>query len=329
MKISQKKILVTGAGGFIGSHLVKELVELGNDVTALVHYNSANRWGNLELMESRVKADINVVCGNIEDPYCIQRIVKGKNVVFHLAALIGIPYSYIAPLNYIRTNIEGTLNVMEACLKSDIEKVIHTSSSEVYGTAIYTPIDENHPLQGQSPYSASKIAADKIAESYYRSFNLPVATIRPFNTFGPGQSARAVIPTIILQALTGDAVKLGALTPVRDMNYVKNTIHGFIKIAESSGSVGEVINIGSGRALPIGDIAQKIFKFMNRKIRIKTDDQRLRPKKSEVFQLICNNNKAKELIGWEEIIPLEVGLKETIDWFENNLTLYKVNDYNI
>jgi NAD dependent epimerase/dehydratase len=329
MNLSRKKVLVTGAGGFIGSHLVNELIELGNEVTALVHYNSANHWGNLDLLDKSVKSSINVINGNVEDPFCVQKFIQDKEVVFHLAALIGIPYSYIAPFNYIRTNVEGTLNVMEACLKSGVEKVIHTSTSEVYGTAVYSPIDEKHPLQGQSPYSASKIGADKIVESYYCTFNLPVATIRPFNAFGPRQSARAVIPTIISQALTGDTVRLGALTPVRDMNYVKNTVAGFIKIAESPNSVGEVINIGSGKPLTIGEIAQKIFEIMNKKIKIKNDEQRFRPQKSEVFQLICNHHRAKELIGWEEVISFEAGLKETIAWIENNLSLFKMNEYNV
>lgn len=329
MILSGKKILITGAGGFIGSHLANQLIMMGNDVTTLVHYNSSNSFGNLELLDKEVLKSLNIVSGNIEDPFCIQNAVKGKDIVFHLAALIAIPYSYIAPLNYIRTNVEGTLNVMDACLKFGVEKVVHTSTSEVYGTAVYTPIDEQHPLQGQSPYSASKIGADKIVESYHKSFNLPVAIIRPFNTFGPRQSARAVIPTIISQALTGNIVKLGSITPIRDMNYVENTVQGFIKIAESPNSLGEVINIGSGRAFTIGEIAEQIISIIGKKVEIISDKQRVRPEKSEVFQLVCNNSKAKKLIGWEEIKSFETGLKETINWIQDNLSHYKINIYNI
>lgn len=329
LELKGKKILVTGAGGFIGSHLTEQLTQMGNNVTALVHYNSSNNWGNLELLEKEVLKDINVVAGNIEDPFCVQEVVKDQEFVFHLAALIGIPYSYRAPLNYVRTNVEGTLNIMDACLKSNVTKVIHTSTSETYGTALYTPIDEKHPLQGQSPYSASKIGADKIAESYFLSFNLPVATIRPFNAFGPRQSLRAVIPTIIAQALKSDTINLGSLTPVRDMNYVKNTVHGFIKIAESDRSVGEVINIGSGKGLTIGEIADKIFHLMGKEVKILQDNTRIRPDKSEVFTLICDSSKSKQLTNWEEVVSFDDGLKETIDWVSSHTHLLKSDIYNV
>ena len=329
MPLKKKKILITGAGGFIGSHLVEELVALGNEVTALVHYNSFNSWGNLELIERDVLKNTSVVSGNIEDPFCVQKAVKGKEVVFHLAALIGIPYSYDAPLNYVRTNVEGTVNVMDACLKCGVEKVVHTSTSEVYGTALYTPIDEKHPLQGQSPYSASKIGADKIAESYHLSFGLPVATMRPFNAFGPRQSARALISTIISQALKGDIVKLGSLDTVRDMNYVQNTVYGFIKTAEQPASAGEVINIGSGKAYAIREIAETIFRIIGKHVRIVQETERIRPEKSEVMRLLCDNGKAKKLLGWEEIVGFEDGLKKTVEWIEKNLSLFKTDIYNV
>ena len=263
MKWANKKVLVTGAGGFIGSHLCEALLGRGADITALIRYTSHSDWGNLEFIQpDKKQKEFKVVAGNIEDSDFVARQVKGMDVVFHLAALIAIPYSYIAPLSYIRTNVEGTLNVLEATRKYEVERVVHTSTSETYGTAIYTPIDENHPLQGQSPYSASKIGADKIAESYYLSFDLPVATIRPFNTYGPRQSARAVIPTIITQVLTNNEVFLGALNPVRDITFVKDTVEGFIKVAESEQAIGEVINVGSGTGLSIGEIAAEILSIM-------------------------------------------------------------------
>jgi len=323
------KVLVTGAGGFIGSHLTEKLVELGASVRAMVHYNSRNDWGLIERLPKQVQRELEIFMGDLQDPFSVQKAVSGREVVFHLGALIAIPYSYIAPASYVSTNVTGTLNVMQASLTSGVRKVVHTSTSETYGTAIYTPIDEKHPLQGQSPYSASKIGADKIAESYYLSFSLPVATIRPFNTYGPRQSARAVIPTIISQALTRDHIQLGSLSPVRDLNFVKDTVNGFLKIAESEKSVGELINVGFGKGITIGELAQKILALMHKKLEIKTDDQRIRPEKSEVMQLICANAKAKALVGWEPEFSLEQGLVQTIDFIEKNLDLYKTDIYNV
>lgn len=324
-----KKVLVTGAGGFIGSHLCEALVELGSEVTAMLHYNSRGDWSNLELLSFQHRAALQVVAGNIEDSNFVARQVKGKEIIFHLAALIAIPYSYLAPLSYVRTNIEGTLNVLEMARNFEVKKVIHTSTSETYGTAIYTPIDEKHPLQGQSPYSASKIGADKIAESYHLSFNLPVATIRPFNTYGPRQSARAVIPTIIIQALTQPEIRLGALDPVRDLNYVKDTAHAFIKVAESDQAIGEVINIGSGKGITIGELANNILTLMNCNKPIVLDNQRLRPPKSEVFTLICDNRKALERTDWQPNYSLQEGLLETVDFISSHQHLYKPDQFSV
>lgn len=323
------KVLVTGAGGFIGSHLTERLVELGASVRGMVHYNSRNDWGLIERLPKNIQNEIEIFMGDLQDPFSVQKAVSGREVVFHLGALIAIPYSYIAPASYVSTNVTGTLNVMQASLNEGVHKVVHTSTSETYGTALYTPIDEKHPLQGQSPYSASKIGADKIAESYYLSFSLPVATIRPFNTYGPRQSARAVIPTIISQAFTQDFIKLGSLAPVRDLNFVKDTVNGFLKIAESENSVGEVINVGFGKGITIGELAQKILKLMDKDLEIKTDEQRIRPEKSEVMQLICANAKAKERVGWEPEYSLEQGLSRVIEFVEKNLDLYKTDIYNV
>jgi len=330
MKLTNKNILVTGAGGFIGSHLVERLVDEGCKVRALVHYNSSGKWGNIEILPDQVKKEIEIFPGDITDPFSVKKAVEGCEIVFHLAALIAIPYSYNAPHSYVATNVTGTLNVMEASRQCGVEKVVHTSTSETYGTAIYTPIDENHPLQGQSPYSASKIGADKIAESYHCSFNLPVATIRPFNTYGPRQSARAVIPTIISQALAGKTrIRIGSLTPVRDFSYVKDTVDGFVKMALSDRSVGELINVGFGAGITIGELAEKIIKIIGGKVEIISDDQRVRPKNSEVMELICSNNKAKELIDWEPHYNLMDGIKETVSFIQDNLDLYKTEIYNI
>ncbi len=329
MSWSNKQVLVTGASGFIGSHLTEQLVLLGAKVRALVHYNSRNHWGHLETLPKAVKNEIEIILSDIQDPYAMPKAVAGCDVVFHLAALIAIPYSYRAPVSYVETNVKGTLNIMHACLTEKVGKIVHTSTSETYGTAIYTPIDERHPLQGQSPYSASKIGADKIAESFWLSFDLPVATIRPFNTYGPRQSARAVIPTIITQALTRDEVHLGALDPVRDLNFVKDTVNGFIKIAESDRSIGEVINIGCGQGITIGDLAAKIFKLLGKEAKIVTDETRLRPPKSEVFKLICDHRKAKQLLNWQPTYTLDQGLEETIAYVRENLDLYKSELYNL
>lgn len=324
-----KKVLVTGAGGFIGSHLCEALLELGADVTAMVHYNSRGDWGNLELLPHSSKSSLKVIAGNIEDATFVSRQIKGKEIVFHLAALIAIPFSYQAPLSYVRTNIEGTVNVLEAVRTHEIETVVHTSTSETYGTAIYTPIDEKHPLQGQSPYSASKIAADKLAESFFLSFSVPVSIIRPFNTFGPRQSARAVVPAIVAQALTQSAISLGALDAIRDLSFVKDTVKGFIQIVESEKSVGEVINIGAGWGITIGELAEKILGLMRLKKPVVMDEKRLRPEKSEVFRLICDNRKAREIIGWTPSYPFEQGLHDTIEFICNNLHLYKPGQYAI
>ncbi len=325
-----KRVLVTGAGGFIGSHLCEALVSAGAEVTAMIHYSSRSDWGNLELLSPEHRQSLNVVSGDIQDSDFVMRQVNGQAVVFHLAALIGIPYSYVAPRSYLRTNIEGTLNVVEAARHFDsIERIVHTSTSETYGTALYTPIDEQHPLQGQSPYSASKIAADKMAESYHLAFELPVSTIRPFNTYGPRQSARAVIPTIISQALTQPQIHLGSLDPVRDLNFVKDTVLGFIKIAESTKTIGQVTNIGYGKGITIGELAQMILMIMQMDKPIVADANRVRPSASEVFTLICNNTQAADIADWRPQYSLEAGLRETIDFVRQNLSLFKADQYSV
>lgn len=329
MKIEGQKVLVTGSEGFIGSHLTEELVKMGADVTALVQYNSFNNWGWIETFDKNIKDSIEVVTGDIREIDGLKKIIVGKDIVFHLAALIAIPYSYFSPMAYVKTNIEGTLNVMQACLDAGVSKVVHTSTSEVYGTARYVPIDEDHPLQGQSPYSASKIGADKIVESFYRSFNLPVATIRPFNTYGPRQSARAVIPTIIVQTLTKGVVKLGSTTPTRDFTFVKDTVQGFIKMAENDHTIGQVINIGSNFEISIGQLADKIAKIMGKEITIQTEEQRLRPEKSEVNRLWADNTKARQLLNWQPNYTLDQGLAITVQWIKENLDRYKVEIYNL
>jgi NAD dependent epimerase/dehydratase len=329
MKWQDKQVLVTGAGGFIGSHLVDELLRRGADVTAFVHYNARNDWGMLEGKNYEKTSNMTVIAGDVTDSLFVRKAVSEKDIVFHLAALIGIPYSYAAPESYVNTNIKGTLNVMQACLDAGTDRVVHTSTSEVYGTAQYTPIDEKHPLQGQSPYSASKIGADKIAESFYCSFGLHVTTIRPFNTFGPRQSARAVIPTIITQALIGDTVRLGSLNPVRDLTYVADTVQGFIRLAESTRTVGKTINTGSGQGVTIGELAEMAIRLANPKAKIVCDDARIRPEKSEVMQLVCDNNLARELASWGPKIQLEDGLARTIRWMKDNVRSYKPGRYNI
>ena len=329
MNWSTKTVLVTGAGGFIGSHLTERLVKEGAKVRAFLHYNSRNDWGLLELLSKDILDEIEIFTGDIQDPFAVRKAVSGCEIVFHLASLIAIPYSYIAPQSFVTTNVLGAVNVMEAALKEDVERVVHTSTSEVYGTAKYVPIDEKHPLQGQSPYSASKIGADKIAESYYRSFNLPVATIRPFNTYGPRQSARAVIPTIITQVLKGDKLKLGDLTPTRDLNFVYDTVEGFLKMATVPEAIGEVINIGSGKEISIGDLAKKIMSLIGKDVPIVTEEIRKRPEKSEVQRLLADNSKAKKLLNWQPKYTIDEGLKITIDWISKNLDKYKVDIYNV
>ena len=328
MNWNKKSALVTGAGGFIGSHLTEHLVELGANVKAFVRYNSRNDWGMLELLPEEKLSQIEVTTGDLKDADAVRHATKDIDIIFHLGSLIAIPYSYIHPRETIETNILGALNVLTAAKENNVEKVIHTSTSEVYGTARYVPIDENHPLQGQSPYSASKIGADKIAESFYRSFNQPVAIIRPFNTYGPRQSARAVIPTIITQALAKEKIFLGSLHPTRDYTYVKDVVEGFIKVAESPKSVGEVINIGSNFEVSIGDLANKIISLIGKNAEIVTDPVRVRPQDSEVERLWCDNTKAKRLLGWEPKTSLDEGIKKTIDWISNNTNLYKPELYN-
>jgi NAD dependent epimerase/dehydratase len=330
MNLKGKKVLITGSEGFIGSHLTEKLVELGAEVTALVQYNSFNNWGWIDNFDKNIKDSINVVTGDVREYDGMKRIIKGQEVVFHLAALIAIPYSYLSPMAYVRTNVEGTTNVLEACREYGVQKIVHTSTSETYGTALYVPIDEKHPMQGQSPYSASKIGADKIAESFYRSFDLPVATIRPFNTYGPRQSARAVIPTIISQILSGKRkIKLGSLTPTRDFNYVKDTADAFIKIAESDKTVGQVLNAGSNYEISIGNLAEKIIDIIGEKVKIVCDDERLRPEKSEVNRLWADNTKIKKLTDWNPEYTLDAGLEETINWIEENMKCFKTDIYNV
>lgn len=325
-----KKVLVTGSEGFIGSHLTEKLVSLGADVRAFVLYNSFGKWGWLDTLKDNDKKKLDIFMGNICEAYNVKKAMEGINVVFHLAALIGIPYSYYSPESYVSTNVMGTLNVLQAAREAGVKKIVHTSTSETYGTAIYAPIDEKHPLQGQSPYSASKIGADMMAESFYRSFDMPVAIIRPFNTYGPRQSARAVIPTIISQILSGSKkIKLGSLSPVRDLTFVSDTVRGFIKVAESDKSAGNVINIGSGKGVTIGELAEKIFELTGSELEIESDGTRVRPQKSEVMKLICDNKKASDLLGWKPEYTLEKGLLETIEFIKNNLGSYKPDQYNI
>lgn len=336
MNLQNKKILITGADGFIGSHLTEELVRCGYDVRAFVWYNSFNSWGWLDQSPAEIRQSLDVFSGDIRDPYGVKQAMKGCDVVLHLAALIGIPYSYHSPDTYVDTNIKGTLHVLQAARELGLEKVVHTSTSEVYGTARYVPIDEEHPLQGQSPYSATKIGADQLALSFHQSFDSPVAVIRPFNTYGPRQSARAVIPTIIGQIASGNKqIKLGSVHPTRDFNYVEDTVRGFIAVAESDNSIGEVINIGSNYEVSVGETVRLISDIMCATIEIVTDDSRVRPEKSEVERLWANNDKALKLTGWKPAYSgtegLRKGLKKTIDWFMegDHLGAYKVNRYNI
>lgn len=321
-----KQILVTGAGGFIGSHLAEHLVRSGAKVKAFVHYNSLGQRGWLD--GSELEGEIEFVAGDIADPHSVRLAMAGCDVCLHLAALIAIPYSYEAPESYVRTNVVGTLNVLQAA-RDHGARVVHTSTSEVYGTAQFVPITEAHPLQGQSPYSASKIGADKLAESFFRSFELPVVTVRPFNTFGPRQSARAVIPTIISQCLVGERIKLGATTPTRDLNFVANTAQGFAMAATSDAALGETINLGSGAEISIGDLALKIASLMGKEIEIECDDLRIRPEKSEVNRLLGDSSKARELLGWTPEISLGEGLRQTISWFEKNLHHYRPGHYTV
>lgn len=324
------KVLVTGADGFIGSHLTEELVKKGFDVRAFAYYNSFNTWGWLDTLPKDIMDHIEVFTGDIRDPNGVRTAMQGTEEVFHLAALIAIPFSYHSPDSYVDTNIKGTLNVLQAARDLDVRKIMVTSTSEVYGTAQYVPIDEKHPYQGQSPYSATKIGADRLAESFYRSFELPVAIVRPFNTYGPRQSARAVIPTIITQLLAGKTeIKLGSLTPTRDFNYVKDTAAGFIAIAESDKTVGEEINIATGQEISIGDLAKEIISQINPSAKIVCDEDRLRPDKSEVNRLLGDNTKIKALTDWKQKYTFSEGIAETIEWLKGNLDKYKTDIYNV
>ena len=329
MNWKNKNVLLTGAGGFIGSHLTERLVSLGANVKAFVRYNSRNDCGQLKYLSESILSRITIVAGDLKDPDAVRKVVSDSDIIFHLGSLIAIPYSYVHPMEVIDTNIAGTTNVLMAARDNNVEKIIHTSTSEVYGTARYVPIDEKHPLQGQSPYSASKIGADMIAYSFYSSFNLPVAIIRPFNTYGPRQSARAVTPTIITQALTKKVIQLGSLHPTRDLTYVTDTIEGFIKIAEEKKSIGEVINVGSGFEISIGDLAEKIIRLSHSESKIVIDKKRIRPKDSEVERLWADSTKARKMLGWKPHVHLDEGLNKTIKWISNHTDDYKVGTYTI
>lgn len=325
-----KKVLVTGADGFIGSHLVESLLDTGVEVKAFTYYNSFNNWGWLDTFPKEKLDSIEIFSGDVRDPNGVRTAMKGVDEVYHLAALIAIPFSYHSPDSYVDTNIKGTLNVLQAARDLGTSRVLVTSTSEVYGTAQYVPIDEKHPYQGQSPYSATKIGADRLAESFYRSFDLPVSIVRPFNTFGPRQSARAVIPTIISQLLAGKTeIKLGSLTPTRDFNYVKDTAAGFIAIANSDKTIGQEINIATGKEISIGDLANTIISQINPNAKIVCDDQRLRPEKSEVNRLLGDNTKIKALTDWQQKYTFEEGIAETIEFIRNHMDAYKPDIYNV
>ena len=323
-------VLVTGAEGFIGSHLTEMLVREGYKVKAFAYYNSFNSWGWLDYLSKDIMKEVEVFTGDIRDPNGVREAMKDIDQVFHLAALIAIPFSYHSPDTYVDTNIKGTLNVLQAAKELNTNRILVTSTSEVYGTAQYVPIDEKHPYQGQSPYSATKIGADRLAESFYRSFNMPISIVRPFNTYGPRQSARAVIPTIITQLLAGkEEIKLGSLTPTRDFNYVKDTANGFIEIAKSKNTIGEEINIATQQEISIGQLAEELIRQINPKAKIICDEQRLRPENSEVNRLLGSNQKIKSLTDWEPKYSFEQGLSETITFFKSHLNQYKTDIYNI
>lgn len=330
MMLKRKKVLVTGAGGFIGSHLVEKLLENDAEVRAFVKYNGRGDWGMLSDIPAESQKGIEVVAGDVRDPFFVRKAVHGCDYVFHLAALIGIPYSYIAPNDYVATNVQGTVNVLQACRDERTPRLIHTSTSETYGTAQYVPIDEKHPLQGQSPYSASKISADKMAESFYRSFELPVVIVRPFNTFGPRQSARAFIPTAIIQALTRDSITMGSLEPIRDMTFVKDSVEGFIKVGLCDKVVGQVVNLGVGSGNAIGTVVKMITQMLGKEdMPIKQDAARIRPPKSEVIRLISDNSVAREVCGWQPKYTLEEGLKQTIEWIREHIDIYRPDSYTV
>tara|TARA_Y100000588_G_scaffold388260_2_gene488058 strand:- start:1388 stop:2377 length:990 start_codon:yes stop_codon:yes gene_type:complete len=329
MDLHGKNVLVTGAGGFIGSHLVEELVGEGAKVKAFVHYNSMNSIGNLIHLEERVLQEVELVRGDITDGSMVRASLEKVDVVFHLAALIGIPYSYVAPRAYVDVNISGTLNILQGGRDVGVERVVHTSTSEVYGTALRVPIDETHSLQPQSPYAASKISADSLAESFYRAFDLKVSIVRPFNNYGPRQSVRAIIPTIIAQGLAAPQIALGALEPVRDFLFVKDTARGYIEVATEEACVGEVVNLGTGSGISIGTLAYEILDMLGQKKEVVVEDRRLRPAKSEVMELVCDISKAQKLCGWEPQWDLRNGLEVAVRFVEENLSAFKVEDYNI
>jgi NAD dependent epimerase/dehydratase len=324
-----RKVLVTGAGGFIGSHLVDALVTRGALVRAFVRYNSRGSLGLLHQLPESVRSQVEILYGDLRDTAAVEGAVLGVTHVFHLGALIAIPYSYFHPVEVVETNVMGTLNILQAARSVGVERVVHTSSSEVYGTALYVPIEESHPLQGQSPYSASKIGADKIVESYYCAYSLPVVTLRPFNTYGPRQSTRAIIPTIITQALTNEVVKIGNLETRRDLTYVTDTIQGFLSVAEVDGIEGETFNLGTGQEVSIAELAQEIFSLMGKSPKLEVEPARLRPEKSEVQRLLSDNRLARQRLGWTPRVSLHDGLLATIDWISNNLSLYQTGIYQI
>lgn len=327
VKLAGKRVLVTGAGGFIGSHLVERLIAEGATVRAFVHYNSRNDPGLLALIPEPTLRQVEIVAGDLRDPVVVRQAIQGCGIVFHLGALISIPYSYRHPYEVAETNLMGTLNVLQACREDQVRRMVHTSSSEVYGTALRVPIDEDHPLQGQSPYSASKIGADKLAESYYCAYDLPVVTLRPFNTYGPRQSDRAVVPTIISQALREREIYLGNLDARRDLTYVTDTVDGFIKAATTDGVEGQTFHLGTGCEVSIRELAEKIFRIVGREMQVKVDPQRLRPERSEVQRLVADPSRARETLGWEARISLEQGIKQTVAWVQNNLDLYQTGLY--
>lgn len=328
--LAGKRVLITGAGGFIGSHLTEQAVAAGAKVRAIVHYNGRGDLGHLTQLDTAARASVEIVSSDVRDRTAMKQAVEGCDVVLHLAALIGIPYSYRAPQSYVDVNIVGTLNILEACRDVGVARLVHTSTSETYGTAQYVPIDEKHPLHAQSPYAATKVAADQLAYSYFASFQTPVVIVRPFNTYGPRQSMRAVIPTIIAQALAGDQLKLGSLTPVRDFLYVKDTARGFLAAATANDSVlGEVLNLGTGVGVTIGDVVDRVGKRLNKQLKVTTNDDRLRPEKSEVLQLLCSAEKTKRLTGWEPQVDLDAGLAETIAWIDQHRDKYRAGEYAV
>lgn len=332
MNLKGKRVLITGADGFIGSHLTEGLLQEAGSVKAFVYYNSFNKWGWIDSFQKEVQREIEIFSGDIRDSYGIKKAMGNCDVVFHLAALIAIPYSYYSPESYIQTNIQGTLNILQAAKELSAEKILITSTSETYGTALYAPIDEKHPKQAQSPYSATKIGADAIAESYFRSFNLPVTIVRPFNTYGPRQSARAVIPSIIIQLLNNKKeIRLGSLHPTRDLVFVKDTVQGFIEIAKSDTLIGEEVNIATGKEISVGDLVQKIISLSGAEASVTTEEQRIRPAKSEVERLLGSNEKLLRHTNWQQQYSIDEGLQQTIEWFskENNLLQYKADIYNV